>query len=425
MALTFIILPNVRARLAVEPDTGQFRSGGYVEDRRPCRILPAIVFSQFAGTSLWFAGNAVLPDLQLQFGLGQSAVATITSAVQLGFIAGTLVFAVLNLSDRFSPRSVFLACSAFGALANGGIALLANIGHPYETLLGMRFATGFFLAGIYPVGMKLAASWYREGLGAALGFLVGALVIGTAFPHLVKGLGHSLPWEEVTWWLSGLALTGGIVMYMLVPDGPHHAKGTRLDLGAIVAIFASRDLRASAFGYFGHMWELYTLWAMIPLMIAGYVEMHTLGAVNVGLWSFWVIAVGAIGCVAGGLVSRHVGSAKVAFTQLSLSGLCCLLSPLAYVLPLPAFIAFLTVWGIFVVGDSPQFSALTAATAPRAFVGSALTIVNCIGFSITVVSIQVTSMLTAHLPLQAWFVPVAIGPVLGLSACRRLVRPMR
>lgn len=393
-----------------------------MDAERPARILPVIVLSQFAGTSLWFAGNAVLPDLQRQLGLGEQALGTITSAVQLGFIAGTLVFALLNVSDRFSPRAVFLSCALLGAAANAAVALAAQLAHPYASILVLRFATGFFLAGIYPVGMKIAAGWYRQGLGGALGYLVGALVLGTAFPHLLKGLGQAMPWGTVMAWLSLLAAAGGALMFALVPDGPYLAKGARFDPHALRSIFASPDLRASAFGYFGHMWELYTLWAFVPLMIAGYAAMNGHAAVNVGVWSFAVIGAGAIGCVGGGIVSRRMGSAKVAFTQLSLSGLCCLASPLAYLLPWPAFVAFLVAWGVFVVGDSPQFSALTAATAPKAFVGSALTIVNCIGFSITVASIELAANLSTRMPIQWWFVPVAAGPALGLIAFRRLVR---
>ena len=393
-----------------------------MQPSRPRRILPAIVFSQFAGTSLWFAGNAILPELDRAFGLGAGAVATITSAVQAGFIVGTLVFAFANLSDRVSPRLLFLLCSALGALANGAVALLPLAGEPYALLMALRFLTGFFLAGIYPLGMKIAAAWYREGLGGALGYLVGALVLGTAFPHLLKGLGIGLSWGAVTAWLSLLALAGGAVMFALVPDGPYLPHGAKFDPRAMLAIFSSRELRASASGYFGHMWELYTLWALVPLMIAGYARLHAAADVNVGFWSFWVIASGAVGCVAGGVASKRVGSGRVAFAQLSVSGLCCLLSPLAFVLPWPAFIAFMTVWGVCVVGDSPQFSALTAATAPKALVGSALTIVNCIGFALTVVSIQLATALGERLPLAWWLVPVAIGPALGLLAIRPLAR---
>jgi predicted MFS family arabinose efflux permease len=387
---------------------------------RPRRILPVIVLSQFTGTSLWFAGNALLPDLQRDLVLGEHAIASVTSAVQLGFIAGTLLFALLNLADRYSARGVFLASAICGATANAALLALPAFESPYGALLLLRFVTGFFLAGIYPVGMKIAASWYREGLGGALGYLVGALVLGTALPHLVRGIGDGLHWETVAVTLSVIAAAGGVLMYALVPDGPYLGRAARFEPAAIVRAFASPPFRASASGYFGHMWELYTLWAFVPVLLAGYASTHR-RALDVSFWSFVIIGAGAIGCVGGGLLSRRSGSARVAFGQLSLSGACCLLSPLAFALPLPFFLAFMIFWGIVVVGDSPQFSALNAATAPREFVGSALTIVNCIGFSITVVSVQVTTLLAARLPIAAWFVPVAIGPALGLFALRRLV----
>jgi MFS family permease len=389
--------------------------------RRPARVLPVIVLSQFAGTSLWFAGNALLPDLERQLALGEQSVAAVTSAVQLGFIAGTLAFALLNLADRHSPRAVFLACSVCGAAANAALLALPWLEHPYVPLLALRFVTGFFLAGIYPVGMKIAASWYREGLGGALGFLVGALVLGTALPHLVRGFGGGLPWQTVALSVSCLAAGGGLLLYLLVPDGPQLARAARFDPHALARAFGTRAFRASAFGYFGHMWELYTLWAFVPLLLAGYGALHR-QALDVAFWSFLIIGAGAVGCVAGGLLSRFVGSARVAFAQLSLSGLCCLLSPLAFALPAPAFLAFLVFWGIVVVGDSPQFSALNAATAPREFVGSALTIVNCIGFSLTIPSVYLTTWLSQRLPIEAWFVPVALGPVLGLVALTPLTR---
>jgi hypothetical protein len=269
--------------------------------------------------------------------------------------------------------------------------------------------------------MKIAASWYRQGLGGALGFLVGALVLGTALPHLVRGLGGGLPWQSVSITLSLLAAGGGALMYALVPEGPYLAKAARFDPGAAVRAFGSPAFRASASGYFGHMWELYTLWAFVPILLAGYGAMHR-QAIDVSLWSFVIIAAGAVGCVGGGQLSRFVGSARVAFGQLSLSGLCCVLSPLAFTLPAAGFLAFMVFWGVVVVGDSPQFSALNAATAPKEFVGSALTIVNSIGFAITVVSVQVATWLAQRLPMEWWFVPVAVGPALGLYALRPLAR---
>jgi MFS family permease len=269
-------------------------------ESRPRRILPVIVASQFAGTSLWFAGNAVIGDLQREWGLAPQALGYVTSAVQLGFICGTLVFAFFAIADRHSPRLVFFACALLGALAN--LALLAADGG-LVPLLVLRFATGFFLAGIYPVGMKIAAGWYRSGLGHALGFLVGALVLGTAFPHLLRALGAAWPWQSVLAGVSAAAALGGVLMLALVPDGPHLVRGAPFDPRALAVIFRSRGFRASAFGYFGHMWELYAFWAFVPVALAARVPPQ-----DVPAWSFAVIAAGALGCVAGGFASLRAGA---------------------------------------------------------------------------------------------------------------------
>ena len=388
---------------------------------RPGWILPAIVFSQFAGTSLWFAGNAVLSELQRDWQLPEDALGYVTSAVQFGFISGTLVFAFLAIADRYSPRIVFLACALLGGASSLATFLVA----PHFTgLLLVRFLCGFFLAGIYPVGMKIAAGWYREGLGSAIGFLVGALVLGTAFPHLLKGSGQGLSWQAVTLGVSATAIVGGLVMLWLVPDGPHLTRRrAAFDPQALALVFRSRAFRASAFGYFGHMWELYAFWAYVPLALAAHAKLAAVGTLNVPFWSFCIIGAGFAGCTAGGIISLKTGSARVAFAQLSASGLCCLLSPLFYHAPTPLYLAFLVVWGIVVVGDSPQFSALNAQNAPPSLVGSALTIANSIGFAISIVSIQLLSVLTAVLPTDWLFVPLALGPIFGLAALRPLVLP--
>jgi len=355
----------------------------------------------------------VLGDLQAQWGLPPEALGYATSAVQLGFIAGTLAFAFFAIADRYSPRLVFLLCALAGALAN--VALLAappGLGG----MLALRFATGFFLAGIYPVGMKIASGWYQKDLGNALGFLVGALVAGTAFPHLLRGLGQDLPWQGVLAAASGVAALGGLLMHALVPDGPHLGKGARFDPRALAEVFRVRAFRASAFGYFGHMWELYAFWAFVPWVLAAR------GIDQVSLWSFAVIAAGALGCAAGGLVSLRRGSAPVAFAQLSASGACCLASPLFFLFaPAPAFVAFLLFWGVVVVGDSPQFSALNAQSAPRERVGSALTIANCVGFGITIFSIELLNAASRAIAPQWLFLLLVPGPVLGLAALRPLL----
>lgn len=374
-------------------------------------ILPVIVFSQFAGTSLWFASNAVLYDLQHHWGISSAALSYMTSSVQLGFISGTLLFAFFTISDRFSPRVVFFVCSLLGSLSNLCIYFVAN---GLIALLVFRFVTGFFLAGIYPVGMKIASGWFRQGLGRALGFLVGALVVGTAFPHLLKSLNQSLPWGHVILSISAVSAIGGVLIMMLVPDGPNIIKGTRFNSHAIANIFQSKDLRSASFGYFGHMWELYTVWAFVPMLLSEYAAVTRI-PLNVSFWSFCVIAVGSLGCIGGGLLSKLVGSPSVAFFQLVSSGVCCLLSPIMFLASPKLFLGFLIFWGIVVVGDSPQFSALTAQTAPKELVGSALTIVTSIGFFITIISIQFTNFLNDLMSPRYIFFFLIPGPIIGLT----------
>ncbi|MBF8249126.1 MAG: membrane protein [Bacteroidetes bacterium] len=385
----------------------------------PVWIIPVIVVSQFAGTSLWFAGNAILPDLQKQWGLIGESLGAITSAVQFGFIVGTLVFAFFAIADRFSPRIVFLVCSLLGALFNLLVYLVVS---DFETLLVFRFLIGICLAGIYPVGMKIASGWYSEGLGNALGFLVGALVLGTSFPHLLKGLGQAVSWQNVTLTVSGISALGGILMFAFVPDGPHLVKGTKFSLRAFPVIFKSEGFRDAAFGYFGHMWELYTFYAFIPVVLTVYVVSHPAESINVPFWSFCIIGAGSIGCIGGGLLSKEVGSAKVAFTQLLASAICCLLSPFVFRFSHELFLIFFMFWGIVVVGDSPQYSALVGTKAPKEYVGSALTIMNCIGFAITIVSIQGTIFLSSYVKPEFLLSFLFIGPLLGLRWLWPLVR---
>jgi MFS family permease len=383
----------------------------------PKRILPAIVLSQLAGTSLWFATNAVMPDLQRDWQLPAAAVGALTSAVQAGFIAGTLAFALLTVADRFSPRLVFLLCALAGAACNAAGTVLDG---RYEALLLLRFATGFCLAGIYPVGMKIAAGWYTRGLGAALGLLVGALVLGTAAPHGLRALGASWPWQHVMGAVSAIAAAGGLLMYALVPDSPSLPRAARIRPQALAVIWTDRRVRASAFGYFGHMWELYAFWVLVPLIAAA-----RLPADRVSAASFAVIGAGFFGCAVGGLLVRRFGSAPVAAAQLATSGICCVLAPLMLDAPLWLFAAWLLAWGATVVGDSPQFSTLTAQNAPRDAVGSVLTFVNCIGFAISIASIALFARAAQGWPLALLLPWLAIGPALGLRALAPLLRRPR
>lgn len=384
----------------------------------PKYILPLIVLSQFAGTSLWFVGNAILPELQQQLYLHNNSIGTITSIVQLGFISGTLVFALLAVADRFAPSRVFFACSVLAALCNMCIVWLAT---DITTLLIFRFLTGFFLAGIYPVGMKIAADWYEQGLGKALGYLVGALVLGTAFPHLLKGSTYELPWKEIIFITSGVAFIGGLLMLLLVPPGPYRKKGASFHPGALLTAFKSKDFRAAAGGYFGHMWELYTLWAFVPTLLL--IEQGLAAAhYSVPFWSFVIIGIGSIGCVIGGYISRKAGSTKVAFYSLLISGCCCGLFWLFLKATPYVFIPFMLIWGLSVIADSPQFSALVAQTAPAENKGSAITIVVCIGFAITIASIQLLNFLLDKYATLFNFLILLPGPIAGLWAMYPLMK---
>ena len=386
----------------------------------PRRILPVIVLSQFAGTSLWFAVNAVMPDLQQQWGLPAASLGPLTSAVQLGFVAGTLVFALLMVADRFAPTRVFLACSLLGALANAAILLADG---SVTVLLLLRLAVGFLLAGIYPVGMKIAALWYRERLGAVLGVLIGALVLGTALPHGLRALAASgamgqVPWQAVVLAVSALAAAGGVATFLLVPQRPAAAGAVRITPRALGLIWSDQRLRASVFGYFGHMWELYAFIVLAPLIVAS--RLTSGAAISAG--AFWAIAAGFAGCVGGGLAARRFGSARVAQLQLATSGVCCLAAPVMLLAPLPLFFGWLLLWGATVAGDSPQFSTLTAQNAPPQVVGSVLTFSNCIGFAISVLSIALFVAAAQRWPLGLVLPWLALGPALGLAMMRPLLR---
>lgn len=382
----------------------------------PRRILPVIVIAQLCCTSLWFAGNAILPDILSTFYLEQGFLASLTSAVQLGFITGTLVFAILAIADRFSPSRVFFISSLLAAMLN----LVILFDTHSSSLLFSRFMTGFFLAGIYPVGMKIASDYYEKGLGSALGFLVGALVVGTAFPHLLKSLSMSLSWKYVVCATSLLSVSGGLAIILFVPDGPYRKPAQKWDLTAFISGFRNKDFRTTALGYFGHMWELYTFWAFVPLMLGEYNKHFPAAMLNVPLLSFLVIALGGPACVAGGLLSRRYGAKRIATICLCSSCICCLCSPLflfsssAYVL-----VAFLVFWGLVVIADSPMFSSLIAQNAPVASRGTSLTIVNCIGFSITIASIQSLHLLSSVISPQFLYMLLALGPVPGLIALTR------
>lgn len=380
-------------------------------------ILPVIVLSQFFCTSLWFAGNAVMTELVRQFHLADNAIGHLTSAVQFGFITGTLCYAIFTIADRFSPSVVFFLSALAGAICNFGIIIEDQ---NLTSLLLMRFLTGFFLAGIYPVGMKIASDHYDKGLGKALGFLVGALVIGTALPHLLKSITGEMPWKFVLILTSALCCTGGLIMLIAVPNGPYRKINHGPDMKMIFKVFRNQNFRSASFGYFGHMWELYTFWAFVPLILSTWQDIYPGYNINIAALSFIIIASGGLACVASGYLSQKYGAQKIAAAALFSSGVCCLASPILFIISSQAILMlFLVFWGMVVVADSPLFSTLVAQNTTGQSKGTALTIVTCIGFSITIISIQVLTFLFRYADVKYIYMLLAIGPVLGLLALQK------
>jgi MFS family permease len=381
--------------------------------------VPVIVLAQLFGTSLWFSANSAADDLIRSWGFTPADIGTLTNAVQLGFILGTLSFALSGLADRFAASRIFAVCAVLGALANAAFALLAT---DMSLGLPLRFAVGFCLAGVYPLGMKLVVSWVPERAGSALAQLVGMLTLGTALPHGVRLAGAGWSWPATILVSSGLALlAAGLILRL--GDGPHLKRrhdAPPLRLGRVLYAFSIREFRASALGYFGHQWELYAFWTLVPLLVVLSGLASGPGAALSG-YAFAIIGIGALGCLLGGWASQRLGSARVAAIALALSALCCAIYPLVDAWPAWAKLALFLLWGASVVADSPHFSALSARACPPEIVGSALAFQNSLGFAITMLSISLGTAWIGNWGNQiAWL--LLPGPLLGLLGLSPLWR---
>jgi MFS family permease len=381
------------------------------------RALAVTSLAVLLASATWFTGTAAAPALRRAWGLSEAQSAWLTLSVQAGFIIGTFLYAVLNLSDVFNARRVFAASAALGALCNAAFAFGAT---GLRSALVLRFLTGLTLAGVYPVAMKIVASWFESGLGWRLGVLVGALTVGTSIPYLLRALGAGFDWRLLTGGASLCALAGGALVLSAVGDGPRLARRAAFDTRALVRVFGPADFRLNAFGYFGHMWELYAFWSLLPFFLAARLSPSRSGLDLAALVAFLAVAAGGVGCVAGGWISRRLGERRVALGCLAASAACCLVSGLAFRLPLPLLVAFLLLWGLVVVGDSPQFSALAARYCPPEYTGTALTVQNGVGFAVTLFSIQLLPQLAPRVGWRWAFLALTPGPLLGAWAMARL-----
>lgn len=376
-------------------------------------ILALLAVAELLGMSVWFAASALSPQLREAWSLSPAQSGWLTSAVQLGFVAGTATAALLNLADVL-PARTYVAVSALAAAACNA-ALLAAGG--FAPALATRFATGFFLAGVYPPALKMIATWYRDGRGFAIGTVVGALTVGKATPYLVHGLQHA-GIAPVVLAASAASAAAGLLVFAGYRDGPYAFERRPFAWSLVGTVVRCREVRLATSGYLGHMWELYAMWAWIAAFLAAGAG---LGARSADLAGFAAIAVGGAGCVLGGLIADRFGRERLTIWAMATSGACAAVIGLTAGSP-PLVVAVALVWGFAVVADSAQFSALVTELAPSHAVGTALTLQTSLGFLLTMASIQLVPRLVDAVGWRWAFVALAIGPALGIGAMRRLLR---
>ena len=373
-----------------------------------------IVVAQMFGTSLWFSTNGVLKQIEQIWSLSASDLGLLTNSVQFGFILGTLLFSVTGFADKFKPSRIVMLCCFLGATSN---ILIIFEEISFTFVIFSRLVVGVALAGIYPIGMKLIITWDPQKAPNTLGLLVGMLVLGSSLPYLIRALGVSFDWHYTIILTSGLCSIAGATIY-LIGDGPHlvtNEKPAFRLLDQFKELLKNRKYIASAVGYFGHMWELYAFWTCVPILIAISVSQHQIQDQEfiISLLSFLIIGLGFISCVLGGVLAKSLKSSRVASLSLTFSLSICLIYPLLGNVSFFLDLVLLMLWGFFVISDSPQFSAISASVCPQHLVGTALTTQNCVGFSISMITIFLTTHF--HESLGLYFVWILLpGPVLGL-----------
>jgi MFS family permease len=383
----------------------------------PWKAMILLAAGTLFAMGLWFSASAVVPVLSKIWTLSESTAAWLTLSVQIGFVFGTLLSAILNLSDIINARRFMTLCAIAAAICNALFAMFAN---GAESAIFLRCLTGIFLAGVYPPAMKIMASWFRSGRGMAIGVLIGALTFGKATPYLINAFQMN-SWRNTLMISSALTILGALAILFFLKDGPYTQSGARFDWSQVGKVFTNRSVRLANFGYLGHMWELYAMWTWTPVMIRASFSAHHLKPEIAETISFAAIAAGAIGCIIAGVLADRYGRTLIASAAMVISGACCLL--VGFLFQNPIWLIIITlIWGISVVADSAQFSASVTELADQRYIGTALTLQTCLGFLLTVITIKLIPIVAASFGWRYAFWLLAPGPFLGVLAMLRLRR---
>jgi MFS family permease len=383
--------------------------------------LSWLALAELLAMTLWFSASAVVPQLTEEWQLTAAQKSWMTMSVQIGFVCGALASAVFNLADRVPTQLLFSISALCGA---GVTACIPWLDPSVTTVLMLRFATGVFLAGVYPPGMKLMATWCKTDRGLGIGILVGALTLGSAMPHLLNALpifgeGGMPPWRNVLATTAGFAVVASVIAGLFVSEGPHLLKAAKFDWRMATRALADRPTRLANFGYLGHMWELYAMWASVPVFLIASYEKAELSIQSARLAGFAVVGIGAVGCVVAGLFADRMGRTTVAIASLIVSGSCALVAGFCFDHPM-LMTAVCLVWGFAVVADSAQFSAAISELADARYVGTALTVQTSLGFLLTMLTIYLVPALKDALGWEWVLSILAIGPVFGIWSMWKL-----